>query len=83
MIIPSDSNYLFLFYINSDAYPWVVSFRVPYGTYLGQVRDLDQQKWLFNMAIGEYKVLLISKKTEKMMQPSMNTYEIILMISYA
>ena len=35
------------------------------------------------MALGEHKVLLISKKIEQMMQITINLHEIVLMINYA
>lgn len=72
----------FLKYVIDPAHGWVVCIGVPYGTALWQVGDSSEQNGAYKIALAKCIELLLKKKQTKMMLPTIEGYEIIILINY-
>ena len=61
----------------------MVCIGVPYGTALWQVGDSSDQNGTYNIALAKMKEKLIAMKRAKMMVPTIEPYEIIILVNYA
>ena len=73
----------FLEYVNNPAHPWCACIGVPYGTYLWQVGDSEEQNGTFNMESTKAKMRIVAKKERMSLPPVIEPYEIIPIINSA
>ena len=56
---------------------------VPYGTALWQVGDSSKQNGAYKISLAKMKAELLQNKQTKMMKPTIEGYEIIILVIYA
>ena len=71
----------FVKYVTHKNHEWIVRIGVPYGTSLWQVGDSSEQNGSYNMALSKAKQYLIDLKQKKMMIPTIQPYEIIILVN--
>ena len=73
----------FLEYINDPAHEWVVCIGVPYGTALWQVGNSREQNGSYKIALAKGKKELMEKKEAHLLRPTVEPYEIMILVNYA
>ena len=73
----------FLKYVIDPNHEWVVVIGVPYGTALWQVGDSSEQNGAYNISLAKGKEILLKKKQQRGMKPTIEAYDIIPLINYA
>ena len=78
----SQFELLLLRYVLNKVHEWVVCIGVPYRTSLWKGIDSSDQNRTFNMVLSVGKQVLVEKKQNKMMKPTIHPYDIIMLINH-